>query len=218
VRRKTELSMSFRDFRLPDALKQFGLTRREDVGVFAGRPPVIPSPLLAEILSYNVPIASAMGTEKARSELIIAPILMELRRLAKPRISVFSGVDLTVDPAAGLSGTCDFLISASPEQFFVEAPLIAVVEAKNESIKDGLGQCVAEMVAARIFNEREKNLTETVYGTVTTGTVWLFLSLTGNALAIDLIEYQIAQPEKILGILASMVSSVSSAPHSAAPA
>jgi hypothetical protein len=78
--------MSFRDFRLPDALKKFGLTRREDVGLFADRAPVTPSPLLAEILSYNVPVAAAVGTEKARSELIIAPILMELRRLAKPRL------------------------------------------------------------------------------------------------------------------------------------
>lgn len=202
--------MSFRDFRLPDALKKFALSRREDAGLFDALPTVTPSPLLLEILQYNVPVAAAMGTEKARSELIIAPVLMELRRVAQPRISVFSGIDLSVDPEAGLTGVYDFLISGSPEQFFVEAPLVAVVEAKNESIKDGLGQCVAEMVAARIWNEREKNPTETVYGTVTTGTVWVFLSLTGSALSIDLKEYLISQPEKILGILVSMVSATRS--------
>ena len=198
--------MSFRDFRLPDVIKQFGLTRKEGAGLFAGTLPVAPSPLLRQTRGYNVPLASAMGGAKAPSALIIAPVLMELRRISRPQISVFSGVELSVDPESGLSGTCDFLIGASPEQFFVEAPVLALVEAKNESIRDGLGQCVAEMIAARIFNEREKTPIPVVYGAVTTGTVWKFLSLCGSELGIDLDEYPITQPEKILGVLVSMVS------------
>jgi hypothetical protein len=98
------------------------------------------------------------------------------------------------------------LISKSPEQLFLKAPLIAVAEAKNENLREGTGQCVAEMVAARIFNEREGTAVDTLYGVVTTGTNWKFLSLTGQTLAIDLNEYSIAQPEKILGILVAMVS------------
>lgn len=90
-----------------------------------------PSALLQETLRYNVPIASAMGTEKARSELIIAPVLLELKRVARPDISLFSGVELTVDPNVGLAGICDSLISASPEQFFVEAPLVSMVPPKR---------------------------------------------------------------------------------------
>jgi hypothetical protein len=198
--------MSFRDFRLPDVLKQFALTTSERPGLFEDRAPVMPSQYLLDMLHYNVPLASSMGTEKARSELLIAPMLVELKRSFRPDISLFSGVELSVDPAAGLAGICDFLISKSPEQLFLKAPLVAVAEAKNENLREGTGQCVAEMVAARIFNEREGAAAGTLYGVVTTGTIWKFLSLTGQTLSIDLSEYSIAQPEKILGILVSMVS------------
>ncbi len=94
-----------------------------------------------------------------------------------------------------------------PVVAMVEAPVVAIVEAKNESISGGLGQCVAEMVGARIFNEREQTRVDTVYGAVTTGTNWKFLSLTGTGLTIDLTEYLIDRPEKLLGILFWMVSS-----------
>ena len=102
------------------------------------------------------PAALAMNTEKARSELIIAPILMEAIRLARPPVSLFSGAAFDVDKEQGLNGACDYLITRSAERFFISQPLIAVVEAKKEDIVGGLGQCVAAMVAARIFNEREK--------------------------------------------------------------
>jgi hypothetical protein len=199
--------MAYSDFNghLADALKKFDLTTREKPGVFDDRPPAAASPLLLEILSYNVSLGSAIGTEKGRSELIVAPVLVELKRSLRPEASLFSGVDLSVDAAAGLTGTCDFLISASPEQFFVRAPVVVVVEAKNESLRDGMGQCVAEMVGSKIFNEREGNAIETVYGAVTTGQIWKFASLTGKTLQIDMVEYLIDQPDKILGILASMV-------------
>jgi hypothetical protein len=199
--------MSYSDFnaRLADALKKFDLTTREELGIFEDRPPIGLSRNLLEMLHDSVPVASAIGTEKARSELVIAPVLFELVRARRPTLSLFSGVELVVDPAAGLTGTCDFLISASPEQLFVKAPVVVVVEAKNESIRDGMGQCVAEMVASKIFNEREDNAIETVYGAVTTGQIWKFSSLTGKTLQIDMVEYLIDQPDKILGILASMV-------------
>jgi hypothetical protein len=199
--------MSYSDFNahLPEALKKFGLTTQESAGAFGDRPPATPGGHLLETLGYNVSLATSITTEKARSELIVMPVLVELKRALRPDISLFSGVELSVDPGAGLTGICDFLISASPEQFFVKAPVVVLVEAKNESLRDGMGQCVAEMVAAAMFNEREGNAIETVYGAVTTGTNWKFSSLTGKTLRIDMIEYLIDQPGKILGILASMV-------------
>jgi len=198
--------MSFRDFRLPDVLKSFDLVTREAAGLFEDRPPVSPGAHLLEMLRYSAPLATSIGTEKARSELLVAPLLLELKRAFRPDIGFFSGVELVVDPERGLAGICDFLLTAGPEQLFVKSPVIAVVEAKNENLREGLGQCAAEMVAAMIFNEREGNAIETVYGVVTTGTAWKFASLTGKALSIDLNEYGIAQPEKILGILVSMVT------------
>ena len=76
-----------------------------------------------------------------------------------------------------------------------------VVEAKQENIPGGFGQCIAEMVAARIFNERAGNEIRTVYGAVTSGDNWKFLKLEGDRVFIDLTQYQIAQLGKILGVL-----------------
>ncbi|MEG4234099.1 hypothetical protein QUA40_18630, partial [Microcoleus sp. Pol11C3] len=118
------------------------------------------------------------------------------------RISLFSGVDFTVDSDLGLNGSCDFLISRSVEFLIVSAPTILIVEAKKENINAGLGQCVAEMYAAQLFNEREGNQVSRIYGVVTTGEIWKFLMLEGQSVQIDLLEYFLNQVDKILGILA----------------
>jgi hypothetical protein len=78
---------------------------------------------------------------------------------------------------------------------------VAVVEAKKDSIPDGLGQCAAAMVAVQRFNQKTNQATEAVYGCVTTGSLLRFLRLTGKRLDIDLDEYQIAQADRILGVL-----------------
>ena len=198
--------MYYSDFRLPDVLEKFSLVTREVAGLFADRPPVEPSPRLVELLRFNVPLGVAIGNEKARSEFIVAPVLSELKRLHPTALSLFSGVDLTVDPGAGLAGTCDFLLSLTPEQLFVRAPIVTLVEAKKEDMFVGIGQCAAEMVGARLFNERAGNGIETVYGAVTTGTAWRFMSLSGATLAIDMNEYALNDLAKILGILVSMTA------------
>ena len=107
------------------------------------------SPLLRSILDEFVPLATSIHTEKARSEFIIAPILAEVRQLMNHRISLFSGIDFEVDPVQGLNGTCDFVLASSRIQLFLRSPVLVIVEAKNEDMKQGMGQCAAEMVAAR---------------------------------------------------------------------
>lgn len=105
-----------------------------------------------------------------------------------------------MDPTTGLQGFCDFLLSASPEQFTIQAPVVVIVEAKNENITSGLGQCLAEMVAAQKFNAiNQKSLTG-IYGVVTTGTNWRFLQLHQHQAQIDRREYFINELDRILGI------------------
>ena len=163
------------------------------------------SQILQDILSENVPLARAINTEKARSELIIANILVEVRKIFHHKISLFSGIEFNVDKDNNLNGFCDFIMSASPEQLILNAPIVIIVEAKNENIIGGLGQCIAEMVAADIFNKNENNSIEKVYGVVTTGTAWKFLKLQEKKAYIDLDEYYIDLPGKIIGILSKMV-------------
>ncbi len=78
---------------------------------------------------------------------------------------------------------------------------MTIVEAKNDNIKEGLGQCGAEMVAARIFNERDGEGLTTIHGAVTTGTNWRFLKLDGDVLYVDRPEYPLEPVGKILAIL-----------------
>lgn len=198
--------MSYRDFTLPDVVERFSLTTREDADFFADRPSIQPSALLVETLRANVPVAVAISNEKVRSELVVAPVLMELKRAHPTAMGFFSGVDLNADPASGLTGTCDFLLSLSPEQAYVKAPVVTLVEAKRDDLASGIGQCAAEMVGARMFNERAGNPIETVYGAVTTGTTWRFMSLSGSTLSLDFSEYSIHDLGKILGILSSMIA------------
>jgi hypothetical protein len=202
--------MSYSEFSLTKVKQEFGLTTLEERGIFADVPELAASKLLAETLNYNQPIVLGSNSEKARSELIIAPILVDLRRQLKEQINLFSGVDFTVDDTRGLNGICDFIITKSPEILIVTAPVITVVEAKKENINAGLGQCAAEMVAAQIFNERTESSSEklaqdvkTIYGAVTTGSIWQFLRLEKQILSIDLSEYYLKDVNKILGILAS---------------
>lgn len=199
--------MSYSDFTLAKIVKIFGLTVSEKLDIFPGVSDFNSSLYLQETLLYNLPLALAINTEKSRSEMIISPILIELKKFFTQPISLFSGVDFTVDATRGLNGTCDFLISRSPEQLFINAPVITIVEAKKEDINAGLGQCVAEMLAARLFNEREENQIDQIYGAVTTGDRWKFLKLKEQIIEIDLGEHFLSNNvNKILGILAHAIN------------
>ncbi|MFH7243993.1 MAG: hypothetical protein ACHWZW_14220 [Spirulina sp.] len=197
--------MAYSNFSLSKVKSDFDLSTHESQDLFATTPPLQPSSLLVGVLKEQIPLASAINTEKAKSELVIMPVLMEVRRQMGNQIAIFSGTAFDVEPTLGLEGRCDFILSQSPEQYYVAAPVLTIVEAKNESIPSGLGQCLATMVAARIFNQREGNAIDTIYGAVTTGNHWKFLRLTGNAAFIDTNDYFIKEVDKILGILTSML-------------
>ena len=200
--------MAYSDFSLRKAKTTFDLNITENQDVFSHLPEVAVGERFKSTLKENITLALAINTEKARSELIIADVILELRHILAKQMSFFSGVNFDVDKALNLNGFCDYILSKSPEQLYLSAPIVVLVEAKSENIVGGLGQCVAEMVAASLFNEREGNEIETIYGTVTTGSVWKFLKLRQNDVYIDTIEYHINNPEKILGILVAMLNLV----------
>ena len=198
--------MSYSDFTLKKVKDEFGLNVVEDQDLFSRISEIQISEYLSVTLNYNVPLAMAVGTEKARSEFIIANILLELRKILYNKISLFSGIILDVDKERGLTGFCDFIISKSQEHFYISAPIIAVVEAKNENLVGGLGQCIAEMYASSLFNQREGLNLPVIYGAVTTGNTWKFLRQEGDNVYIDLQEYHIANANKIIAILVEMVN------------
>jgi hypothetical protein len=181
--------------------ESLGLTLEETRGLFREVDEVKPSDFLAQTLAEYTTLATSIGTEKARSEFLIAPILAEVRRQRNHEISLFSGTEFNVDSSQGLQGFCDFLMCASKEQLFISVPVATIVEAKKEDIIGGLGQCVAMMVGAQLFNQRAGTEIQPIYGAVTSGTNWRFLMLSGHLVRIDLTEYFISEVDKILGIL-----------------
>jgi hypothetical protein len=194
--------MAYSDFTTITKVREsFGLIIEESIDLFTDIPEALPSSYLQTTLNENVFLATAINTEKARSELIIAPVLLEVRRMLNFQIGFFSGSEFNVDLQAGLSGYCDYILTASKESYEIRTPVVTLAEAKNESIKSGLGQCIAEMVAAQIFNQRNGEAIASIYGAVTTGTDWKFLKLTDKTIWIDKRDYFINEVSQILGIL-----------------
>lgn len=198
--------MPYSNFTLEAAQKTFQLEMVQSIGIFSETEQVNPSAELSKALAKKAPLAVAIGTEKAKSEMIVADILVELREHFEHRISLFSGIDFNVDTENELTGVCDFLVSLTPNQYYLEAPVIILVEAKKDDLITGLGQCVAEMIAAQRFNAEKGNDIPCIYGAITTGINWLFLKLAGKRLHIDMSAYMLERCDRILGILASMVA------------
>lgn len=153
----------------------------------------------------DVALALAINTEKARSEFIIAPVLSELRRHLGGRFGLFSGIEFDVDASRGLNGFCDFILTRSPLQSVLTAPVVAIAEAKNDNLRNGFGQCIAAMVAAREFNARSSAGLDVIHGVVTTGSAWKFLRLEGSDLTLELAEYFVTELPRIFGILAHIL-------------
>ena len=97
------------------------------------------------------------------------------------------------------------MISKSPEIPSIEALVVVLIEAKKADIASGLGQCVAEMVAAQRFNQEQEQMINSIYGVVTNGILWRFLQLSDQTVAIDSIDYSLIPVDQIIGILIWMI-------------
>ena len=196
--------MAFADFTFPQVQQTLGLEVNE-ADLFSPLPTVPLREDFVTTLTDGTAIALAINTEKAKSEFIIAPVLLELRRLLKGAVGLFSGVALDVDPGKGLTGVCDFILTKATRQFILSTPLVTVVEAKNDNLRNGLGQCIAEMYASALYNQQEGSPVAAVWGVVTTGSAWKFLRLENTTVTLDLKEYYIDSIGKILGVLQHIV-------------
>ncbi len=199
--------MSYSDFKTIENIKdKFKIPIISGGSLFSETEEIEAGHILTEILQDNIPLALNINTEKARSEMIICPVLVEVRRILNRKISLFSGIDFNVDDALGLNGYCDFIMSSSPNQVFLEFPVACIVEAKNENIRTGYAQCIAEMIAAGIFNKRNSSEVYYILGAVTTGSNWKFLKYEGGKIFVDFDEYLISRVNKILGIFVETVN------------
>jgi hypothetical protein len=197
--------MAYNNFTLELALDRFGLTPIDDPFCESLSVAEPPSEFL-NIFNDFLALGQIAKTEKAKSEWLVSPILVQARKLTNERVQLFSGEEFNVDQERGLNGFCDFLFSKSTNKFTVDAPVLMLVEAKRGEIESGFGQCIAEMVAAQTYNQSKSKNIPIIYGCVTSGNLWQFLKLESNEIAIDPNSYLVTPVQKILGILKWMLS------------
>lgn len=199
---KTTDPMAYSDFTLTSFEKRYGIPYQ--IGPVFPKPqtPKIPSETLVKQLNRNNTLLPLLS-EKAKSEFIIAPILQEIFNDNTERFTIFSGFAFDVD--AELNGFCDYLFSSRPHSITIKAPIFCLVEAKNRTVEEGLGQCAAEMLAARMFNQANDEQLNAVYGSVTTGFEWVFLRLDETGMQIDLDRFYLNELPQLLGVLQAVV-------------
>lgn len=194
--------MSYSNFSLREVKSKFGLLEERKT-LFQHVIGQKPSYWLKQTLKFNED--AALISEKERSELLVSPILTELRQRNNKVFSVYSGANLDADSEQGLNGECDFILTKSPQLISVESPIFCLVEAKKDDILGALGQCVAQMLGARIYNQKDGKTIDTIYGCVTTGIDWQLLKLENNTITVDIELYSVKNLSSLLGVLQAVV-------------
>ena len=195
--------MAYQDYTLRKLKQQFKL-EQDNIVIFNKK--TVKTVKASRRLNLELTEGQAMPllTEKAKSELLIAPILKELNR-NNPFLSIFSGYTFNIEGIEELSGAPDFMISNKPHKVEIESPVFCLVESKNKTPDEGYAQCAAEMYAARIFNQQMGETHETIHGVVTNAFEWVFMKLEGNRILIDQERYFINEIPRLLGVLQIIV-------------
>ncbi|WP_373546543.1 hypothetical protein [Chamaesiphon sp.] len=196
--------MTYNNFTLETVNDQFELNLLE-APFCEFLPTADPQPAFLTIFQQWFWLAQTAQSAKAKSELLVSPILAEIVQLTQKQVQLFSGLEFNVDPEQSLDGVVDFLLSKSTIQSIIKAPIVMLVEADKEGLDLGWGQCVAEMIAAQKFNTSKGNEISVIYGSVTSGRLWQFFKLEGKNVTIDRHQYYVTPVERILGILKWMV-------------
>jgi hypothetical protein len=201
--------MAYSDFKIEEVLEKFSIYLVEK-DLFQIAINVHPSHWLLETLAKGRKFALTASSEKAKSEFIIAPTLLEVEGRYPEQIAIYSGKNLDAERLNGLYGECDFIIGKGAVSAIISTPIIAMVEAKRDNLENGLGQCAAQMYGALIYNQKHgqkhEETTEKVYGCLTTGDLWQFLKLENKVLTIDRNVIYLNELDRILSCFNAIVT------------
>lgn len=194
--------MPYSKFTLDILKTKFGIDNQ--VGrLFQPMLALLPSETLKTMLAIaeELPVRS----EKAKSEAIVFPVLVELRNRNDKYFTIYSGDNLSADAEQGLEGECDFILSRDTKSFNISYPILQIVEAKKNDLEVGVPQCAAQLIGAKIFNEKKGVHLSKIYGCVTTGNEWLFMFLENNTIRIDNKVYYLDNIGEILAIFQHII-------------
>ena len=199
--RRNNKPSSYSDYTLEDLRAILGLDNtRKSLNLLQQNVP--PSDFLITTIKRNQVLP--INTEKARSELLITPILVEWISNNPHKLQYLSGNTFDVEPEKALKGRCDFLFTKHFSLDIV-APVVAIFEAKDDNVDNWYGQCGAEMYAARLFNQRKNEPYNIIYGAVTDGYEWVFLRLEEDSLFLDIDRYYLRNLSELLGALQTVM-------------
>lgn len=192
--------MAYSNFTKSDLTKQFGV-KIKDAALFDSTiiKHIEPSSWLIETLTRLQKIGFA--TEKERSERLVTPVLAELHQNNEWSFKIYSGQIMNADDSAGLNGECDFLLSYGDVSDILEIPIFTITEAKKQDIGLGIIQCSAQLIGAKIFNEKEGFDSPLLFGCSTTGVDWRFIRYENKTIFWDQITYTLRNLPELLGVL-----------------
>lgn len=175
---------------------------------------IVPSPLrkslpdwFIENLSFTLEIKKINESEAFLREGFIFPFLQEGIKSHRT-LNLWSHQFLKFDD--DLSGYPDYFITLLPYEkgyLVMDNPYVAVVEAKEEKLHEGWGQCLSAMIACRKLNDKSVTIpTELktkikLYGIVSTGLLWEFGKLENDVFIKHRFSYSIEPPEVLMGVL-----------------
>jgi hypothetical protein len=197
--------MAYKYFKWKTLKSEFGIDRkRKNLFDQADITLLPPSKLLVDILKRNALIPSA--TEKAMSENTIYNVLAEVKINNQDQIGLLSGEILNADIKRKLNGEVDFLFMNVPTEPALNAPIISITESKfKQPFDSSWEQATAQMVGARVYNQKEGEPIDTIYGAVTDGNSWRFLLLKEQTIWIDLDLYSTNNLPLLLGVFQKVV-------------
>lgn len=195
--------MPYSKFTLDIIEKKFGI-KNQVVHLFD----TIEEIKISEWLEKSLEIAQELPikSEKAKSESIIFPILVELRNINHKFFTIHSGDTLIADEKQELEGECDFILAKDTNTFNINFPIFQILEAKKNDTDTGVGQCAAQMLGAKIFNQNKGIKLKIIYGCVTTGKDWLFMKLENNTIFIDKKIYSLEKINLLLGVFQNIMN------------
>ncbi len=188
VRKKMYLCKNFKKMgysnfkKISQVTKKFGLRARL-TPLFEAVPLQPASEWLLK--SLEIAYKAPASTEKAKSERLVSPILMEVVQWFEKNVTLFSGEEINISSTDDLSGPCDFFFGLYPLSPYMETPIISIAEAKDEDLEWGVAQCAAQLYAAHLLNQQEGKEIPVLYGCATDGVEWQFLKFEGNVFYIE---------------------------------
>jgi hypothetical protein len=196
--------MAYRDFKMKDLKAKFGI---QEIGTQLFDRDKIKHIEPSDKLKSDLEEADfiSLSTEKAVSERIIAPIIVELVKLNKDFIQIYSGENIKTEN--GLSGQIDFIIDCLPITMLPRKPYFIVVQSKIGFVFKGFDKAIAQALGIHLFNKLNKKTdNQIVYAIATDGKFWNIGKLEDNNFYIDTEHFSTYELPLLLGALQEIVN------------